>query len=201
LDGAKPRLLCDATGRIVGVNAAWSALCGYTEKEAVGKTPAMLQGPLTDLTAAKAFARVLRCEGAATATLLNRKKDGSYFRHRLTGEKIGQCFIAESRVLSSSPEDSVGNDGNHCPSLVDDVVAVVCVLIVLLAMIAAAFPPYAAIEPSLPPAPPPGMVQNVMTAAKGVVRHIVPTGMFVGLATLANWDMFLLGGAALVTGL
>jgi len=197
-DGARPRLLCELAPphRIVGCNAAWSSLCGYSEKEAIGKSPAILQGPRTDHQAAADFARVLRSTGRATTELLNKAKDGTYFRHRLTAEKIGNCFIAESRVIQ--PVDALGDDGNHRPSLADNVIALVCVLAVLLAFVAAFSAPAAT---PVPPPPPPGAVQKIVNVARGVARHLVPTGAFVGLATLANWDVLLLGSAAVVTGL
>ena len=76
---SRPILVTEAAPphRIIGVNAAWTELCGYTEKEAIGKTPAMLlQGDQTDAVAATTFSTLLRRKGKASAVLTNKTKGG-----------------------------------------------------------------------------------------------------------------------------
>jgi PAS domain S-box-containing protein len=94
-----PRLLCESREphKTVGVNAAWTNLCGYTEQEAIGKTPdALLRCDETDRAAASAFAQTLRAHGRASTELVNQAKDGTTFRHHLTGERLGEHLLSET---------------------------------------------------------------------------------------------------------
>jgi len=68
------------TGRIEHVNLAWEQLCGFTLKDVVGQTAAILQGEGTDQHAAKSLMNGIRRNGqVGHATLLNYKKSGQGF--------------------------------------------------------------------------------------------------------------------------
>ena len=53
-------VVVDEHNKILACNAKWVAMCGYTPAEALGKSPRMLQGPLTDQGKAKLFAEEVR---------------------------------------------------------------------------------------------------------------------------------------------
>jgi len=193
MTSARPVLICEASPphRIIGVNEAWRALCGYTDAEAIGNVPAMLQGEKTDLKVAHAFSESLRTTGHATAILTNQNKDGTHFRPRLTGERMGpSCLVAESQVLPDAPSstDAFGDAHPHRPSRSDNVMAIVCVAIVCTALLAALLSTLS--EPAeAPPLPPPS---GLPAKVGKLFKAALPTGAFVGLATLANADLFLL---------
>jgi|Transcript_39221 hypothetical protein len=177
----------------------------------------MLQGEKTDLKVAHAFSESLRTTGHATAILTNQKKDGTHFRHRLTGtrarrlntttvvarckrlvpltriagERMGpSCLVAESQVLPDAPSstDAFGDAHPHRPSRSDNVMAIVCVAIVCTALLAALLSTLS--EPAeAPPLPPPS---GLPAKVGKLFKAALPTGAFVGLATLANADLFLL---------
>ena len=70
--------------RIVHVNRAWTALCGYTGDEVAGKTCAILQGPLTCRDDALRFARaVATSELPASAVVRNYTKSGEPFTNAI----------------------------------------------------------------------------------------------------------------------
>jgi diguanylate cyclase (GGDEF)-like protein/PAS domain S-box-containing protein len=64
---------------IVYVNAAFTAMTGYTSAEAVGRTPRMLQGPGTDPATIERMARALQRQEPVFVEVLNYRKDGSEF--------------------------------------------------------------------------------------------------------------------------
>eukprot|EP00966_Prymnesium_polylepis_P283463 6549320-Prymnesium_polylepis.1 len=91
---------------VTAASSAWSQLCGYSQAEAIGRSPkALLQGPLTDTvsgvtelhavgcpvasaaaTAAPArFTSRLLERGYAATTLVNYTKSGTPFVHRILG--------------------------------------------------------------------------------------------------------------------
>mmetsp|Transcript_93816 Transcript_93816/g.268619 ORF Transcript_93816/g.268619 Transcript_93816/m.268619 type:complete len:552 (-) Transcript_93816:574-2229(-) len=79
------RVLTSADGRfrIQHVNNAWTRLCGYSMKEASGKTLGLLQGDATDDKAVEELVSQLR-EGKSTeAVLINYDKYGRKFRNHL----------------------------------------------------------------------------------------------------------------------
>lgn len=91
-----PVLVTDQHERIVAVNRDWEAMCHYTAAEAFGRTPRLLQGPLTHRDAARDFAMRLRAGGAAFVTLVNYTKGGAPFVHHLYGWALGDLFVAET---------------------------------------------------------------------------------------------------------
>lgn len=64
---------------IVYVNRAFEALTGYSPAEALGNTPRMLQGPLTDRAVLDSLRAALSAGEKWTGTAINYRKDGSTF--------------------------------------------------------------------------------------------------------------------------
>lgn len=65
--------------RIVYVNEAFCKMTGFTAEEVIGKTPRMLQGPLSDYSALKALGKSLRSWSPYEITTINYKKNGEPF--------------------------------------------------------------------------------------------------------------------------
>mmetsp|Transcript_17939 Transcript_17939/g.48432 ORF Transcript_17939/g.48432 Transcript_17939/m.48432 type:complete len:279 (+) Transcript_17939:3-839(+) len=71
---------------VTAASSAWSQLCGYSQAEAIGRSPkALLQGPLTDTDKAARFTSRLLERGYAATTLVNYTKSGTPFVHRILG--------------------------------------------------------------------------------------------------------------------
>ena len=68
---------------IVYVNAAFETLTGYAAREAVGRNCRFLQDGATDAATTWRIAETLTKDGAVTADVLNRRKDGSVFWNRV----------------------------------------------------------------------------------------------------------------------
>jgi len=68
---------------IVYVNAAFESLTGYSAREAVGRNCRFLQDAATDREMVAFIAEGLRRDGAVTADILNRRRDGAPFWNRL----------------------------------------------------------------------------------------------------------------------
>ena len=68
---------------IVYVNAAFERLTGYSAREAAGRNCRFLQDPAADRGAVALIAEGLRRDGAVTADILNRRRDGAPFWNRL----------------------------------------------------------------------------------------------------------------------
>ena len=65
--------------RIVFVNPAFTKLTGYTEAEAIGETPRILQGPRTDKTVLKRLRQCLQEGKEFEGETINYRKDGTEF--------------------------------------------------------------------------------------------------------------------------
>jgi PAS domain S-box-containing protein len=65
--------------KILFVNPAFTAMTGYTAEDAIGKTPRMLQGPLTDKTVLSRLRRNLESGEAFAGEAINYRKDGVPF--------------------------------------------------------------------------------------------------------------------------
>ena len=148
----KPTIVCDGAGKVVGVNDAWSALCGYTESEALGKRPAdLLQCETTEFDVAAEFTKTLLATGRSEAILTNRTKDGRVFKHRLVAERLGNLLIAEGTVIvPPAPRKAATRKATRASSA--DVWGALVSLVALLAAFAAAYDLAAA--PDEPPLPP-----------------------------------------------
>lgn len=91
-----PVIVTDLHQRIVGVNRDWVTMCKYTAEEAFGRTPTILQGPLTNHENALDFSMRLRLGHPCFASLLNYKKDGTVFVNHVFGWCLGDLLIAET---------------------------------------------------------------------------------------------------------
>ncbi len=69
----------DGSHRIVFVNEAFTRQTGYARDEVVGKSPRLLQGPLTDRAECDRIATALRGWLPVRAEIVNYRKDGSRF--------------------------------------------------------------------------------------------------------------------------
>lgn len=66
------------------VNAAWSALTGYSRRDAVGRSARLLQGPDTEAaTVAELSARIREGRSCDSVVLINYTQDGRRFQHQL----------------------------------------------------------------------------------------------------------------------
>lgn len=93
---ANPIIVTDMHRRIVGVNREWITMCKYTSEEAFGRTPGILQGPLTNRETALDFSIQLCAGHPSFASLINYKKDGSLFMNHLYGWYLGDLLVAET---------------------------------------------------------------------------------------------------------
>lgn len=89
---------------IVAANQAWQDQCGYG-KEAIGQSPKILQGDRTDQGKATRFASECATKGECRMTLINYKKNGTPFVHKIHAEAIkgSSFFLSESVALPDSP--------------------------------------------------------------------------------------------------
>lgn len=77
-------MVTDASGRILSVNPAFTAMTGFTEAEAMGRNPRFLKsGKQSDSFYATLWATVKRGE-VWTGTMINRRKDGSFYHEHNT---------------------------------------------------------------------------------------------------------------------
>lgn len=78
--GANAAIVADAGGRILWVNAAFSALSGYALEDVVGRRPgAVLQGEGTDRREVARVREALQRGESTRAELLNYRKDGTLY--------------------------------------------------------------------------------------------------------------------------
>ncbi len=61
------------------MNPAYSKMTGYTAEESIGKTPRILQGPLTDKNVLKRLRRALQAGEVFEGEAINYRKDGREF--------------------------------------------------------------------------------------------------------------------------
>ncbi|KGM10039.1 serine/threonine protein phosphatase [Cellulomonas bogoriensis 69B4 = DSM 16987] len=71
-------------GPIVWVNDAFTRTTGYSAEEVLGRNPAFLQGPATDVAQARLLGSAVAGERSATTTLLNYRKDGTTFWNQVS---------------------------------------------------------------------------------------------------------------------
>ena len=95
-------IVVDGEGRIIALNEAWTALCGYSPNEALHQSPKILQGDATDAAKAQRFSDEVRECGAARTILANYTKGGDPFAHLLRSTKV--CSRQGTpRTTSQSP--------------------------------------------------------------------------------------------------
>ena len=73
---------------IVWVNEAFTRTTGYTVEEAVGRSPAFLHGPGTDLSQARRIGARVRAGETAAVTVLNYRKDGTPFWNQVSASPV-----------------------------------------------------------------------------------------------------------------
>ena len=81
-------MITDASGTIVSVNPAFTALTGYRAEEAVGQKPSMLQSGRQDASFYVEMWRQLRAHGHWSGVVWNRRKDGAHYAELLTISSI-----------------------------------------------------------------------------------------------------------------
>ena len=74
-----------ARPKIVFVNPAFTKMTGYTAEEAIGKTPRILQGPLTDKSVLRRLRQNLARGEGFTGEAINYRKDGTSFNIGMAG--------------------------------------------------------------------------------------------------------------------
>lgn len=104
---ADPAVITDPQGRVEWINAAFTAMCGYTLAEMKGRKPGhLLQGPDTDPEAVAELRSAVREHRSASVELVNYRKNGEPYAvwitinplHDRTGRLIG--FMAIERETS-----------------------------------------------------------------------------------------------------
>ncbi|OGB31587.1 MAG: hypothetical protein A3F78_06600 [Burkholderiales bacterium RIFCSPLOWO2_12_FULL_61_40] len=76
-------LITEPEGRIIRANAAFSAITGYSEAEALGQTCRFIQGPLTDAQTLASIRMAMTNGMAFSGDILNYRKDGTTFWNEL----------------------------------------------------------------------------------------------------------------------
>ena len=105
----------DPTGLVEWVNPAFTAMCGFTLAELMGRKPGhLLQGPATDRTTVERIRGALRARTTCQETLVNYHKDGSPYRVEvridpiLDDEGKPLWYVARERKLTALVADSAG---------------------------------------------------------------------------------------------
>ena len=88
-------LITGPDGVIVYVNAAFVALCGYSEAEILGRSSKFLQGPGTDAQVVAAIGDALRSQASFAGQILNYRKDGTAFWNEMS---ISPVFDAQGAL-------------------------------------------------------------------------------------------------------
>lgn len=95
-DFSRPTIITNINGEIIAVNLEWEKMCKFHAHEAFGNTPKILQGPLTNLQTAQAFANGLKSGYKVRCSLINYTKDQRIFINKVYGWHLGDIFIAET---------------------------------------------------------------------------------------------------------
>jgi hypothetical protein len=102
-----PTILQDGVApyKIVAANSAWRTLCGFPGAEAIGATTKILQGTRTDHSKARHFRDTCVASGAGRATMVNYKKCGQPFCHRIRANRVGLIrpyFLTQSTEVTDN---------------------------------------------------------------------------------------------------
>ena len=94
----------EAPFEVVAVNTQWSDLCEYAADEALGKSPKdLLHGRLTDSAKASSFTHRLLAYGSARVTLINYRRSGVCFLHKIRARLVSldgaKFFVTESEEM------------------------------------------------------------------------------------------------------
>lgn len=81
-------LITDASGKILAVNEAFTAITGYEAHEAIGKNPSILKSDRHDADFFRLMWQSLTGKGSWEGEIWNKKKDGSLFPEWLTINSI-----------------------------------------------------------------------------------------------------------------
>ncbi len=76
-------MITDASGVIQYVNPGFTALCGYTSEEAVGRLPSLLKSGCQSVELYQNLWSTLRSGGAWHGEMINRRKDGSLYHEEM----------------------------------------------------------------------------------------------------------------------
>lgn len=120
-------IVVDGEGRIIALNEAWTALCGYSPNEALHQSPKILQGDATDAAKARRFSDEVRECGAARTILANYSKGGDPFAHQLRSTKVcsrqgdSTYYFTESEAVADKAIERAVLDGEvyRCALLLD----------------------------------------------------------------------------------
>ena len=110
--GTQGMLMTDPSGLICAVNAAFSAITGYSSAEAVGKNPRILSSGLQEPDFYKAFWKQLKELGCWNGELFNRRKSGQVYFEWATIKQVQNAdgetvsYLAVFSDLSHHEDDS-----------------------------------------------------------------------------------------------
>ena len=102
--------------RIVAVNDAWTGLCGFTPREAEGKSlKELIQGPATDTDTLRAMVEELMTGYEASAMTINYTKEGRPFQNmlrvgRMTDDKY---LVGVLREMTPTEMEGTGTATDH----------------------------------------------------------------------------------------
>lgn len=102
--------------RIIYVNEAFTKMTGYTAEEAIGKSPAFLHGPKTDLKELAKLGEAIRNWQSCELTLLNYKKNGEPFWMNFTAIPVADesgwytHWIAIERDVTEQKNELIKNE-------------------------------------------------------------------------------------------
>jgi diguanylate cyclase (GGDEF)-like protein/PAS domain S-box-containing protein len=111
--GSQGMLMTDASGLICAVNAAFSAITGYSSAEAVGKNPRMLSSGLQEPEFYQAFWKQLTQAGCWNGELFNRRKNGQVYFEWATIKQVQNADGEAVSYLAVFSDLSHKEDGTH----------------------------------------------------------------------------------------
>ena len=120
-------LITGPDGVIVYVNAAFVALCGYSEAEILGRSSKFLQGPGTDALTVTAMGDALRRQARFSGQILNYRKDGTAFWNEMSISPVFDAQGALSHHVGVTrdvtdkrrQDEELGQHRHHLERLVD----------------------------------------------------------------------------------
>ena len=102
--------------RVISVSSGWERLCGYTQREAAGKTLKFLQGPATEPVPVAALMKAVRESRPVLVRLTNYTKFGVSYDQQLSVEPlkdplgVTRCFQATSLIIRPPGDLSLSVD-------------------------------------------------------------------------------------------